>query len=236
MRDIVSDTSRKELLTISRDRYGAREGSQEVTIWVLVAEMSLKNKWDLANKQGMEVNSRKGHNVCEGTRGSIGERWIFGEWWIIRHGWNEKSATVRASVLYVSIRPSLLWSASIDWEDSVWAVRLSIFVPTEALMISPSAHAPGHYQPRRMAELQLRSVVTSAHRAGKHVKRKQTPREPMSFHGNVITNGVLSLKIQIKFFPPSLIPIHPPHPTSSQRCILSMHPNFSFVFLNTLWL
>lgn len=32
MRYIVPHTSRRELLTISRDRYGAREGSQEVTV------------------------------------------------------------------------------------------------------------------------------------------------------------------------------------------------------------
>lgn len=50
----------------------------------------------------------------------------------------------------------------------------------------------------------------------------------MTFYGNIITNRALLLKIQIKFFPPPLIPIHHPPPLSSQRRILSMHQQIQF--------
>lgn len=50
----------------------------------------------------------------------------------------------------------------------------------------------------------------------------------MPFYGNVTTSRALLLKIQIKVFPPPLIPIRHPTLLSSQRCILSMHQKIQF--------
>lgn len=69
----------------------------------------------------------------------------------------------------------------------------------------------------------LCSIVTSAHLAYKHLKGKLTLRQPIRFYENVITNRALLLEIQIKFFPPFLIPIHHPPPLSSQRYFRSTH-------------
>ena len=116
-------------------------------IWVLVAEMSLKNKWHLANKQGMEDNLCNGHRLCKGTECGVAYYWGTVNNWF---GWNEKRTIMKASALWVSI--SSIHHSS-DWGYLLKWVCLGsptvVLVQSEALITTPQSHGdviPGYQQ------------------------------------------------------------------------------------------